>query len=58
MPQTYSRSDGEYVVILCHGCGAGVVDYEIHDKWHDSLNATAETAYEADRWAGMLRPIG
>ena len=43
---------------LCKECGALVGDTREHDLFHAALDTVADTAVEADRWAGLNRPIG
>lgn len=46
------------IVIVCNECDSLVWSVEKHKDFHDALRRTAQTAAEADHWAGMNRPIG
>ena len=53
------------VLDLCRDCGVLVGDTDVHDNAHDELarlvgriNEIGRVAAEADRTAGMLRPLG
>jgi Fe2+ or Zn2+ uptake regulation protein len=46
-------------VYICEDCGS-LVEFtaqQIHDKWHARIDGIGATAREADRWAGMMRPL-
>lgn len=40
---------------VCQGCSALIVDYEVHQRWHQTLHSVAAMASSADL---MTRPIG